>query len=117
MSRFEDWQRPLFDDDGYAHDAFSTKKYGWLCSHPENLELGKGCDIGAFTYIQSEYGVKIGKDVQIGAGCSIYSINTQNDTKGKVIIGDGSFVGAHTIILPGVKIPANSKIKAGSIIK
>ena len=107
----------MFDRDGYAYDGETLRRYGWMCSHPDKLELGYDCDIGAFTYIQSKYGVKIGDDVQIGSHCSIYSINTENNTKGEVVIGDNSLIGSHCLILPGAVIISGSKIRAYSIVK
>lgn len=90
--------------------------FNWVVGHPEGLELGDNVDIGAFTYIMAKYGVIIEDDVQIGGGCHIYSHNTINNTKGKVIIKKGAKIGAHSVILPNVIIEENQLIKAGSII-
>jgi len=120
MKRFKNWRQPVFDKDGWAYKYYSdllTNRYGWRCSQPENLKLGKNVDIGCFTYMTAKYGIEIGDNVQIGAHCAIYSENTENETKGKVIIGENSLIGSYTLILPGVIIPPNSKIKARSIIK
>jgi acetyltransferase-like isoleucine patch superfamily enzyme len=110
MSRFDNWEQPIFDKDGWT-------KYGWKCQNYEGLSLGKGVDIGCFSYLNAKYGIEIGDNVQIGSHCSIYSINTENNTKGKVIIGENSLIGSFSLILPGVTIPPNSKIRAYSIIK
>lgn len=109
MSRFHDWQRPVIDDDGWT-------KYGWRCQYPEWLKLGHGVDIGCFTYMNARHGIEIGEDVQIGSHCSIYSDNTENKTRGKVIIGKGALIGAHCIILPGTTIRPHAKIRAQSIL-
>lgn len=91
-------------------------KWHWKVSHSEHFKMGENVDIGSFTYIQSEFGVYIGDNVQIGAHCSIYSKNSINNTHGPVIIQEGAMIGAHSVILPGVIIRKNKLIKAGSVI-
>jgi acetyltransferase-like isoleucine patch superfamily enzyme len=91
-------------------------KYNWVVQYPENLELGKYTDIGAFTYINSKYGVKIDEYVQIGSHCSIYSVSTIDDKKGKVIINKNARIGSHSTIMPNVEIGENSIIGAHSFV-
>ena len=128
MSRWKKWIPPLFDDDGWAYERQEARtvyntiylrgtQYGWRCQYPDNLKLGKNVDIGCFTYLNSRYGIEIGDNVQIGAHCAIYSDNTENGTKGKVVIGENSMIGSYTLILPNVVILPNSKIPARSILK
>jgi len=45
------------------------------------------------------------------------SDNTENNTKGIIRIGEGTLIGSHCLILPGVTIEPFSKIRAYSIIK
>lgn len=80
-------------------DGIPTK-WGWVVRHPENLELGTNTDIGYGTYLQAECGIRIGKNVQIGSHCSIYSKNTIDNTRSEIIIEDNVRIGAGTIILP-----------------
>lgn len=128
MSRFKNWLSPYFDEQNYAWNRIESSIfgqkyekgnicYGWRCLYPENLILGYGCDIGCFTLIQAQHGVEIGEDVQISSHCSIYSSNTENKTQGKVVIGKGSLIGSHCLILPGVVIKPYSKIKAFSVVE
>jgi len=121
MSRFKNWKKPFFDDYGWANKYKDVLEfeglYGWRCQYPENLTLGDKVDIGCFTYLNAKYGIEIGDNVQIGAHCAIYSDNTENETHGKVTIGENSLIGSYTLILPGATIPPNSKIPARSIIK
>ena len=123
MDRFKDWKKPWFDKAGYAYSLMgllekqSDNWYGWRCQYHEGLKLGKDVDIGCFTYMNARYGIEIGDNVQIGAHCAIYSDNTENDTHGKIVIGKNSLIGSYTLILPGVIIPPNSKIRARSILK
>ena len=109
-ANFKDWEMPEFDERGMT-------KWNWMCQHPKQLLLGRFTDIGAFTYINAYAGVEIEEDVQIGSHCSIYSINTIDDTKGKVVIKKGAKIGSHSTIMPGVTIGENAVIGAYSFVK
>ncbi|NVM57407.1 MAG: acyltransferase [Desulfobacterales bacterium] len=91
-------------------------KFGWVVSHPENFNLGRFTDIGYGTYIQSEEGVMLEDYVQIGGGVKIYSVNTVDGTKGRVIIRRNAKIGANSVILPNVEIGENSLIGALSLV-
>jgi len=109
MERFKNWKNPEFDK---KHMTL----WNWMCQHHENLKLGKYVDIGAFTYINAKYGVIIGKNVQIGSHCSIYSISTIDDKKGKVTIKENVRIGTHSTVMPGVTIGKNTVIGAHSFV-
>ena len=53
------WEKPTIE-----HGKMT--KYNYIVQYPENLDLGKNFDIGEFTYINSNFGVKISDNVQIG---------------------------------------------------
>ena len=91
-------------------------KYGWIVSHPAKFVLGKGTDIGAFTYIQAEEGVELKELAQLGSHCSVYSVSTIDNKRGKVVIGRNARIGSHTVIMPGVKIGANTVVGAMSFV-
>ncbi len=110
MSRFTNWQKPQFDQNGMT-------KWQWMCQYQENLVLGENTDIGAFSYINAKFGVTIEVDVQIGSHCSIYSQNTIDNTQGEVVIKQGARIGSHSVILPGVTIGENAIIGAFSLVK
>lgn len=110
MQRFINWKYPDFDADGYT-------KYGWRCQHHKNLALGTNTDIGCFTYLNAKYGIEIGNDAQIGGGCKIYSEDSIDNTKGKVIIGKNACIGANSVVLPGAMIGENSIVGACSCVK
>ena len=109
MSRFENWKPPEFSEDGWT-------KYGWRCQYPTGLVLGNNVDIGCFTYMNANYGIKIGEETQIGSHCSIYSNDTYNDFCGAVIIGKNVLIGSHSLVLPMTEIPDNARILAYSIV-
>jgi len=111
-------------------DAFNNKS--------KKLIIGKNSRIQSNTSIYANHGVKIGKDTAIAEGVKIFSsTHTPNDKKdlGKVvkfnhidkyenspnfgrtiIIGENSFIGLNTIILPGVILGKNSFVGINSVV-
>jgi acetyltransferase-like isoleucine patch superfamily enzyme len=109
-NRFPRWRRPVFDERGMT-------RWGWMCQHPEKLKLGKYVDIGAFTYINAEHGVEIGELVQVGSHCSIYTVSTIDDKRGKVVIKRNARIGTHSVVMPGVTVGENAVVGAFSFVK
>ena len=107
--RFTAWRKPVI-----KHGEFT--KWKWIVYRPENLTLGKNTDIGAFTCIFARHGVEIGDNVQIGSHCSIYSVNTIENKKGKVTIGKGACIGTHSSVIQGVTIGEGAIIGAHSFV-
>ena len=107
--RFSNWQPPDIKD-GKLTD------YNWLIQNSENLNLGFKTDIGAFTYINAKYGVSIEEYVQIGSHCSIYSISTIDNKKGKVVLKKNCRIGTHSVVMPGIIVGRNSIIGAFSFV-
>lgn len=81
------------------------------------------------TTIVSNVGVKIGSDVLIGGSTKIYDTDFHsleyekrmekpdvNIKSAPIEICDGAFIGAHTIILKGVRIGKKSIVGAGSVV-
>jgi len=120
MNRFVNWKEPQFSKEGWAFifgdGPLDIINFNWLCFHPENLKLGEGCDVGAFTLIQAKHGVEIGEDVEIGPHSYICSLSTIDDKRGKVIIKKGAMIGTHSTVMPGVIIGENSVIGAYSFV-
>lgn len=89
-----------------------------------------GDDVGiSNSLIYAWKSIKIEKNVLIGGGCQIYDTDFhsigyearvhQGDNKTKtaeVVIREGSFIGASSIILKGVEIGARSIVAAGSVV-
>lgn len=109
QSRFKNWQYPEIEDG-------KPTKYNWIVQNKEGLELGFATDIGAFSYINAKYGVVIEDEVQIGSHCSIYSISTIDDKKGKVVLKKNCKIGSHSTILPNVTVGENSIVGAHSLV-
>ena len=108
--RFKDWKYPKIEEKKLH------PKYHFLIQNKDNLELGKNTDIGAFTYINAKYGVVIAENVQIGSHCSIYSVSTIDDKKGKIVIKENARIGTHSTVMPGVTIGKNAVVGAHSFV-
>ena len=91
-------------------------KYHWIVQHKDKLKLGYKTDIGKFTYINAKEGVVIEDFVQIGSHCSIYSVSTIDNKKGKIVMKKNCRIGSHSLIMPGVTVGKNSIVGAFSFI-
>ena len=109
ISRFADWEYPEIEDG-------KPTKYNWIVQYKDNLKLGYKTDIGAFTYINAQHFIIIEDFVQIGSHCSIYSISTIDNKKGRVKLKMNCKVGSHCVIMPGVTIGENSIVGAHSFV-
>ena len=108
-NRFHNWSAPEV-----VHSKLT--KWNWMVQNPENLKIGFKVDIGAFTYINSKYGLNIEEEVQIGSHCSIYTESTIDNKNGPIKIGKKSCIGSHSTIMPGVTIGENVLIGAHSYV-
>jgi len=108
--RFKNWKQPVIEE------RKLHPKYHFLVHHKDKLILGEKTDIGAFTYINAENGVEIKKNVQIGSHCSIYSISTIDNKKGKITIKENARIGTHSTIMPGITVGKNSVVGAYSLV-
>jgi acetyltransferase-like isoleucine patch superfamily enzyme len=108
-ARFADWQYPEIVEG-------KPTKYNWVVQNKDGLWLGYKTDIGAFTYINAKYGVKIEDFVQIGSHCSIYSVSTIDQKQGPVLLKKNCRIGSHSVVMPGVTIGENSIVGAFSFV-
>jgi len=108
-NRFDNWKHPEIEEG-------KPTKYNWLVQNKDGLELGYKTDIGAFSYVNAKYGVVIEDDVQVGSHCSIYSVSTIDDKKGKVTLKKNCKIGSHSTVLPGITVGENSIIGAHSLV-
>ena len=107
--RFDRWEPPRIED-GKLTD------WNWMVQHPQNLQLGRRTDIGAFTYINAQAGVIIEEGVQIGSHCAIYSVSTIDQTRAPVVLRRNCCIGSHSTIMPGVTIGENAIVGAHSFV-
>lgn len=107
--RFDDWKPPEIE-----HGKLT--KWNWVVYHPSKLKIGYKVDIGAFSFINAEYGVTLEEEVQIGSHCSIYSVSTIDQKKALVTIKRNAKIGSHSTIMPGIIVGENSIVGAHSFV-
>ena len=103
------WKKPIIEDS-------KLTKFNYIVQYPENLKTGINFDIATFTYINSQFGVTVEDNVQIGSHCSIYSNSTIDNKKGPVVLKKNCKIGSHSTIMPNVIIGENSIIAAHSFV-
>lgn len=92
--------------------------------NPENLEVGNGVSIGTYVHMWCQGGIKIGDRVLIASHTAITSVTHDYEQpdmrkyaiRQPVIIEDDVWIGAHSIILPGIKIGKGAVIGANSVV-
>jgi maltose O-acetyltransferase len=86
-----------------------------------NVSINRGCIINGGGDVSVSDDVLIGPEVIIYSQNHIYKnlekkISEQGYLTSSVLISDNVWIGARSIILPGVKIGSNSIIGAGSVV-
>lgn len=106
----------LIRDRLYSPESYARRK---------GVTIGEHCLIDTRNWPSEAYLITIGNHVQITRGVSIYTHGGGNairqhhpdfDIFGKVIIGDWSYIGAHSQIMPGVTIGEGALVAAGSVV-
>ncbi len=102
----------------------------WV-NQPLTLAVGSTVTIGEGTYINSglvlidDYTITIGKGVLFGTGVTLCTTGHPIDPEKRagggmysfpITIGDGAWIGAGAIVLPGVTIGKYAVIGAGSVV-
>ena len=86
-----------------------------------SINIGDYCAINSFAKLFGHGGIEIHEYAQLGPGCLLttthhdYSDELKTEFR-KIVIGRKVWIGANTVILPGVKIGDNSVIGAGSVV-
>ncbi|WP_254535355.1 acyltransferase [Halomarina litorea] len=84
--------------------------------------LGDRVVVNAGTYVEN---AKIGDEVQIGPNCSVVGVTHPLDEDGmahgndvfeRVVLREGAFVGAGSVVAPGVELGADSVVAAGAVV-
>lgn len=92
-----------------------------------SIEINDYSGINHYTVLYGHGGLTIGKYVRIAARCLFIPANhgttcselpmcTQPLTKKGITIGDDIWIGAHCVILDGVKIGSGAVVAAGSVV-
>lgn len=87
--------------------------------NPKNLTLGKNVTINDGAYINCRDKVVIGDNVSISAGCKILTtgLNTDREhTAAEITINSNCWLGANSIILPGVELAEGCIVGAAAVV-
>lgn len=110
---------------------FRAGAYAVGCSKIEignRVVIRPGCMLFGETIEDMDVSIKIEDDVMIGSGVHIYVNNHRFDIKNippidqgyypakAVTLHNGCWIGANSILLPGVSVGCNSVVGAGSIV-
>ena len=96
-------------------------KPGVIVKSPWNLVIGDDCWIGEKVWIDNLDKVYIGNNVCISQGAMLltgnhdYTISTMPYRNGPITINDGAWVGAKSVVCPGVIVGEDSILTVGSI--
>ena len=87
--------------------------------------IGKDCFIDTRLWPSEPYLIQIGNRVQITKNVAFFTHGGTHvlrseipdfDVFGRIIIKDGAYIGAYTLLMPGVVIGENSIVAAGSVV-
>jgi acetyltransferase-like isoleucine patch superfamily enzyme len=106
-----------------------------LIMSPQRISLGDNVWVWHYSILDATEGISIGEGCQIGAWVGIFTHGSENSirllgrqfvhvsnvdrvgyTRGAVVIGPYTFVGAGAIILPGTVIGKGCLISAGALV-
>ncbi len=82
------------------------------------MDIGEGCIISRSAKLDktNPLGVHIGKYTVVAFGAAVLTHDWVNNCHRDVHIGDNCFIGAHSIILPGVTIGDHCIVSAASVV-
>jgi acetyltransferase-like isoleucine patch superfamily enzyme len=123
----EDWEGLIEMGAGVSLEKEVTFAFEADENSNPRLQIRQGVFIGRNTFLSVNSSIDIGSDVLIGAYSYIASANhtfvtrsipikAQGYTCGPVTIETGAWLGAHTIVLPNVKIGEGAIVGAGSVV-
>ena len=98
-----------------------TIKPGVNIKYPWFLEVGDNCWIGENVWIDNLAHVKIGNNVCISQGAMLlcgnhnYKKETFDLITGEIVLEDGCWVGAKSVVCPGVTLAVNSVLSVCSV--
>lgn len=103
-------------------DMYWPRKKTCLLANKQNIYVGINALIGRpGTYIQGKASVYFGNYVQLGPNVGVLTSNhdlydQRKSNDKKIIIGDYSWVGMNSVILPGVQLGTRTIVAAGSVV-
>ena len=101
---------------------------GVYFEHCYGIDAGSNLHVSAGAVLYGRGGLTIGNDVMIGHYATIYTSQhrwdlgpeipmiRQGHKPEPVVIGDDVWIGAHAVVLPGVRIASGTVVAAGSVV-
>ncbi|MBB1078514.1 sugar O-acetyltransferase [Limosilactobacillus sp. STM2_1] len=99
---------------GYQLDDSNQFLLPFYSDYGRNIKLGKNISISCNVMMADRAGIKIGDNVEIGAGTSLLTVD--GNRQGLIVIDSGVKIGGNVIVLPNVHIGAHAVISAGAIV-
>lgn len=95
--------------------------------NPQKISIGDRARISKFCFLQGGFGIDIGDDVLIGPYSFIESVQHIHSTKDapiawqglegdQIVIEDGVWIGAHAVVLSGVRLGEGCIVGAGAVV-
>lgn len=112
----------------HLHDGVFVHSHVLLRAFDGFIEIGEGTTVNVFSAIYGSGGVTIGRLVSIGPHVAIVAstknyrdrdlpIKQQGITGRGIVIEDGVWLGAHAVVLDGVRIGHGAVVGAGSVVR
>lgn len=117
-----DWMHSMFD---LAPDQNVVIRPPFVCNDGKLIHFRGTAYLNACVIIEHRTDVWIGDNVRIGPNVTLAATNHSLDPQERkdgisdcqpIAIGDNVWIGANSVILPGVTIGDNSVIGAGSVV-
>ncbi len=101
---------------------------GVYFEHSYGIDAGSNLHVSAGAVLYGRGGLTIGNDVMIGHYATIYTSQhhwglgpeipmiRQGHVSAPVVIGDDVWIGAHAVVLPGVRIGRGTVVAAGAVV-
>jgi acetyltransferase-like isoleucine patch superfamily enzyme len=120
-------QRFEFGKNFSIRDFSIIDSFGSIKKESGLLKIGNNVGISEYCYFGIRGNLIVGDDVIIGPGVKIFTENhsidlnhlpfrLQDEMRKEVIIGNNVWIGASSVILPGVNIGDNVVIAAGAVV-
>ncbi len=90
-----------------------------------HISAGRNLVIGPYCVIVDAGRIKIGDDVRLDAGVHLYAVARPIDANqraarleqaAEITLGDGVWIGGHSVINPGVSIGSGTVVAPGSVV-
>jgi acetyltransferase-like isoleucine patch superfamily enzyme len=112
----------------HLHDGVYVHPHVLLRAFDGFIEIGEGSTVNVFSTIFGSGGVAIGRLVSIGPHVAIVAstknyrdreipIKQQGITEQGIVIEDDVWLGAHAVVLDGVRIGRGAVVGAGSVVR